>query len=162
MLKSNRAAVLTDLNCMRKQTCGLSQDLPILKRLATTLYNGFDFSDKRTAQLKKINAFGAFHTHQASVNKRVQVFDQELENISMFQIQVFQAKFDFQLNNEYLQNSTFVCAAPSYLNDKQLDKNPATVQLKEMFMSHFLCDTSEFNAVRKRISRLNKDMRGLE
>ena len=84
MLKGNRAAVLTDLNCMRKQTSGLSQDLPILKRLATTLHNGFDFSDKRTAQLKKINAFGMFHTHQASVNKRVQVFDQELENISMF------------------------------------------------------------------------------
>ena len=49
VLKTNRSAILTDVNCMRKQTCGLSQDLPILKRLSTTLYNGYDFNDKRTA-----------------------------------------------------------------------------------------------------------------
>jgi hypothetical protein len=140
---------------MRKQTCGLSQDLPILKRLSTTLFNGYDFNDKRTAQLKKIGALGAFHNHFASVNKRVQVFDKQLENISIFQLQVFQAKFDFQLNNEYLQNSTFVCAAPSYQNDQQLDSNPAIVQLKELFMDNLLCDTKEFEQIKRDIRRLN-------
>ena len=162
VLRSNRAAILTDVNCLRKQTCGLSQDLPILKRLSTTLYNGYDFNDKRTAQLKKIGALGAFHSHFASVNKRVQVFDKQLENISVFQLQVFQAKFDFQLNAEYLQNSTFVCAAPSYQTDQQLDSNPAIVQLKELFMDNLLCDTKEFELIKQNIRRLNSQMKGLE
>lgn len=85
-----------------------------MKRLATTIYNGFDFHDYRTAQLNKINSIQSFFTHQNSVNKRVHCFDEKLENISLYQIQVFQSKFSFQLNAEFLQNATFVSAAPSH------------------------------------------------
>lgn len=66
--------IVTDMNCMRKMSTGLSQDHPLMKRLATTIYNGFDFHDFRTAQLKKINTIGTFFTHQNSVNKRVPCF----------------------------------------------------------------------------------------
>ena len=64
---------------------GLSHDHPLLKRLATTLYNGFDFHDFRTAQLSKVDTIGSFFTHQTSVNKRVHCFGiDKLENISLY------------------------------------------------------------------------------
>lgn len=34
-----------------------------MKRLATTTYNGFDFHEFRTAQIKKIGTHGSFFTH---------------------------------------------------------------------------------------------------
>ena len=88
-------SLVNDLNCMRQMSTGLSQDHPLMKRLATTLYNGFDFHDFRTAQMNKVNSIQSFFTHQTSVNKRVHCFDEKLENISLYQIQVFQPKFSF-------------------------------------------------------------------
>ena len=73
-----------------------------MKRLAVTLFNGFDFHDFRTAQLKKANTIHTFFTHQTSINKRVPCFDLKLENISLYQVQVYQPRYDFQLNAEFL------------------------------------------------------------
>jgi hypothetical protein len=78
------------------------------------------------------------------VNKRVPAFDVKLENISLYQVQVFQPRFDFQLNTEFLQNATFISAAPSHQTDGILDNNPAIVELKEIFLKNLLIDTSEF------------------
>ena len=95
-------SLVTDLNFMRKMSTGLSQDHPLMKRLSSTLYNGFDFQDFRTAQLKKIGTYYSFFSHQTSVNKRVPAFDAKLDNISLYQVQVFQPRFDFLLNSEFL------------------------------------------------------------
>lgn len=62
-IKFNRSAIVTDLNCMRKMSTGLSQDHPLMKRLATTLYNGFDFHDSRSAHIKKLGTHSTFFTH---------------------------------------------------------------------------------------------------
>ena len=83
-IKFGRMACVNDLTCMRKMSSGLSQDHPLMKRLATTLFNGFDFHDFRTAQLKKASTIQTFFTHQASINKRVPCFDLKLENISLY------------------------------------------------------------------------------
>lgn len=137
-------SLVTDLNFMRKMSTGLSQDHPLMKRLSSTLYNGFDFQDFRTAQLKKIGTYYSFFSRQTSVNKRVPAFDAKLDNISLYQVQVFQPRFDFLLNSEFLQNSTFISAAPSHQTDGILDNNPAIVELKEIFLRNMLVDTSEF------------------
>ena len=133
-----------------------------MKRLATTLFNGFDFHDFRTAQLKKVGTIGSFFTHQNSVNKRVPCFDSKLQNISLYQVQIFQPKFDFQLNAEFLQNATFLSAAPSHQSDAILENNPAIVELKEIFMRHLLIDTSEFEKVKAELMKINERMWSLE
>ena len=90
LIKTGRSAIVSDLNFMRKLDSALSQDLSVMKRLATTIYNGFDFVDSRTAQLKRINAIDSFFRHFTSANQRVRCFDNSiLESISMYQIQVF-------------------------------------------------------------------------
>ena len=43
VIKYGRMACVHDLTCMRKMSSGLSQDHPLMKRLSTTLFNGFDF-----------------------------------------------------------------------------------------------------------------------
>lgn len=144
-------ACVNDLTCMRKMSSGLSQDHPLMKRLSTTLFNGFDFHDFRTAQLKKAVTIQTFFTHQGSINKRVPCFDLKLENISLYQVQVYQPRYDFQLNAEFLQNATFLSAAPSHQSDSVLDNNPAIVQLKEIFMRNFLIDTTEFEDVKAKL-----------
>ena len=99
-----------------------------MKRLATTIYNGFDFVDTRTAQLKRINAIDSFFRHFTSANQRVRCFDNSiLESISMYQIQVFQARFDFQLNQDFLQNATYICSAPSNMSESALDHSQAII-----------------------------------
>ena len=94
--------------------------------------------------MKKIGTYYSFFSHQTSVNKRVPAFDAKLENISLYQVQVFQPRFDFLLNSEFLQNSSFISAAPSNQTDGILDNNPAIVELKEIFLKNLLVDTSEF------------------
>ena len=85
-IRHARMSIVTDLNCMRKMSTGLSKDHPLMKRLSSTIYNGFDFHDFKSTQIKKIGAKDSFFTHQASVNKRVPCFDSKLENISLYQI----------------------------------------------------------------------------
>jgi hypothetical protein len=155
-------SLVTDLNFMRKMSTGLSQDHPLMKRLSSTLYNGFDFQDFRTAQLKKIGTYYSFFSHQTSVNKRVPAFDAKLDNISLYQVQVFQPRFDFLLNSEFLQNSTFISAAPSHQTDGILDNNPAIVELKEIFLRNMLVDTSEFEQIKQKLKRINERMWTLE
>jgi len=77
--------------------------------------------------MKRARTIESFFTHQASVNKRVPCFDEKLQNISLYQVQVFQPRFDFQLNNEFLQNATFICAAPSHQSDGVLENNVAII-----------------------------------
>jgi len=63
VIKFGRMACVTDLTCMRKMSSCLSQDHPLMKRLATTLYNGFDFHEYRAPQLKKAGTTQSFFTH---------------------------------------------------------------------------------------------------
>ena len=96
------------------------------------------------------------------MNKRVPCFDEKLENISLYQVMVFQPKFDFHLNAEFLQSATFVSAAPSHQSDSILENNPAIVELKEIFMRSLLVDTTEFEGVKARLRRINERMQTLE
>ena len=75
---------------------------------------------------------------------------------------MFQPKFSFQLNSEFLQNATFLSAAPSHQSDSILDNNPAIIELKEIFMKNFLVDTSEFEEVKAKLKRINERMWSLE
>lgn len=85
-LRQNRLATLTDVNFMQKMSNCLSFDHALTKRLAGTLFNGFDFNEQRLAQLKKLDTVKSFFTHSLSVNKRVACFEHRLENLSMHQI----------------------------------------------------------------------------
>jgi hypothetical protein len=49
------------------------------------MYNGFDFNEVRTAQLKKIGAIDEFYSYFSSQNKRIQTFGTRFDNISIFQ-----------------------------------------------------------------------------
>ena len=127
------------------------------------MFNGFDFHDQRTAKLKKIGVIEQFFTHFNSVNKRIQCFSGNLENISIFQLQVFQSRFDFQLNQEYLQNATFICSAPWLASQREnIDANPAILAIKETFLKNLLQDTSEYEKVKKRLNTLNAQMSTLD
>lgn len=75
---------------------------------------------------------------------------------------MFQPRFDFQLNNEFLQNSTFISAAPSHQTEGILENNPAIVELKEIFMKNLLIDTSEFEQIREKLRKINERMWSLE
>ena len=55
-----------------------------------------------------------------------------------------------------------MCAAPSHQTDQLLEKNPAIVQLKELFMENLLMDKTEFEDIKKRINQVNMQMKGLE
>ena len=101
-LKNARSAIVNDLNLMRKMSNGLSQDHSLMKRLSSTIYNGYDFNEHRTAKLRRIGTLDSFFNHFDSVNKRIQSFEGSLDNISLYQVQIFQQKFDFQLNTDFL------------------------------------------------------------
>ena len=73
-LLQNRAAIIKDVSMLRKINNGLSLDLQLFKRLSGTIYNGYDFNDVRTSQLKKINAITPFFSFYSSQNKRIQAF----------------------------------------------------------------------------------------
>lgn len=66
------------------------------------------------------------------------------------------------MNNDFLQNSTFISAAPSYQTEGILENNPAIVELKEIFMKNLLIDTSEFEQIRAKLRRSNERMWALE
>ena len=59
----------------------------------------------------------------------MQIDQNALEHISLFQTQIFQSRFDFQLSQEFLQNATFICAVPSLTieNRALLDENMGIV-----------------------------------
>lgn len=75
---------------------------------------------------------------------------------------MFQPKFSFQLNSEFLQNATFLSAAPSHQADSILDNNPAIVELKEIFMKNFLVDTTDLEEVKAELKGINEAMWDLE
>ena len=61
-----------------------------------------------------------------------------------------------------LASLSHVCAAPSHQPENLLGKNPAIVQLKELFMENLLMDKTEFEDIKKRINQVNMQMKGLE
>jgi len=62
------------------------------------LYNGIDFEGKRLAQVKKINTVGSFMSHSTGMNRRIPILSAALGHISLYQAQIFQNVFEFQLN----------------------------------------------------------------
>ena len=66
------------------------------------------------------------------------------------------------MNADFLQNATFISAAPSHQADSILENNPAIVELKEIFMRNLLIDTSEFEMVKAKLKRINERMWSLE
>lgn len=88
-LSSNRAAIIKDVNFHRKINAGLSSGQPLFKRLATTVFNGIDFSEERINALRKANVLDYFFSFQTGQNKRIQTFVNEFENVSVYQAMVF-------------------------------------------------------------------------
>lgn len=160
-LMQNRAAIITDVNFLGKINGGLSFDLQLFKRLAGTIYNGYDFHDVRTASLKKMGAIQPFFSFFTSQNKRIQTFGTKYDNISIFQAQIFQPGFDNILNPDFTQNATYICAAPSNIPNTKLDRNKAIVNLKEMLIRSLLPSATEFDEVRAKLSNLNRRMLSL-
>lgn len=134
-LSSNRAAIVTDVNFHRKINAGLSIGQPLFKRLSETIYNGFDFNDKRTAALKKANVLDYFFTFYTGQNKRIQTFGNKFENVSIFQAMIFQPGFEHATNTDFNQNATYVCGTPTNLhNNRMIEENVAMINLKEFLL----------------------------
>jgi hypothetical protein len=88
--------LLNDVNNFEKASFGLTLDQPLLHRLSETFYNGIDFNYERSIQWKKIagiedHIFNSFNC----MNKKMPINEPGLENISMYQIQIFSPSFDF-------------------------------------------------------------------
>jgi hypothetical protein len=61
------------------------------------------------------------------------------------------------MNSDYLQNATYVCAAPSHLsNYRQLDQNVGVINLKELLIRNLLPVSKEFDDVCQRLKDLHK------
>lgn len=68
------------------------------------------------------------------------------------------------LNQDYLQNATFICAAPSMVieNRAVIDDNMGIVQLKELLMTHLVPASFNFEETKKGLAFLNKRILTLE
>jgi hypothetical protein len=86
--------------------------------------------------------------------------DAGFEHLSLYQAQIFQCKFDYQLNDDYLQNATFISATSSELplkserNDQNLmieSKNRAVTQIKKIIMKAILPDQSNYSDLQERL-----------
>jgi hypothetical protein len=74
------------------------------------------------------------------MNRRIPILSAALGHISLYQAQIFQNVFEFQLNQDYLQNCTLICASPSLVVEtrNKLDDNNGVVQLKELILGQLL------------------------
>ena len=70
---------------------------------------------------------------------------------------IFQSRLDYQLNNDFLQSATFICAAPSLLIEpRTLQQNNQGIQhLKEQLILNILPDNHDFDTTRKQLHFLN-------
>lgn len=132
--------------------------------MSHTVFNGVDFNDKRFAMLKKISTLDSFFNHYSGMNKRLPLFENNtLEHLSLFQVQLFQSRFEQQLNAEYLQNATFICTGPSQVIGSELLKNKGFQHIREMLIKTLLeDDCEEFQDVLERLERINNKLTVLE
>jgi len=84
----------------------------MLRRLCQFVHNGYDFFTERLKSIRELDIGNAFFSH-FNQNRRMPTIDAGFEHLSLYQVMIFQSKFDFQLNDDYLQNATFLCASPS-------------------------------------------------
>ena len=89
--------LLNDVNNFGKASFGLTQDQSLLHRLSDTFYNGIDFNYERSALWKKVTGiedhiFSSFNC----LNKKMPVNEPNLDNVSLYQVQIFSPSFDFQ------------------------------------------------------------------
>jgi len=80
-----RASIILDVNFFNNSNHGLSQNHSILRRLANSIHNNVDFDNKRFAQAKRIGTIDSFYSHHNGLNKRIQIDQNSLEHISLFQ-----------------------------------------------------------------------------
>lgn len=119
--------------------------------------------------MKKTKTIGSFFNFYSSQNKRVQTFSERFENLSIYQAQIFQPGFDFVLNSDFMQNATFICACPSNEpNFEAMDKNPAVVDLKELFFRVMFPHATEYSeslaklsSVETRLPKVIKDFENM-
>lgn len=163
-LTSNKPSIVVDVNSQTSLKTGLTMPHCLMRILANTLYNGVDFDPKRLGQAKKIGATGSYLSHSSGQNKRIPIVSAALEHISLYQAQVFQPRFDFQLTQDYLQNATFICAAPSLVVESRnkIDDNGGIVKLKELLIERLLPASYSFHETKTAIATLNKKILQLE
>ena len=88
--------LLMDVNNFDKASFGLTLDQPLLHRLCETFYNGIDFNYERSILWKKVpgiedHIFTSFNC----MNKKMPINEPGLENVSLYQVQLFSPSFDF-------------------------------------------------------------------
>lgn len=101
-MAGNKPSIVLDVNSHLNGKSGLTIPHCLMKVLANPLYNGVDFDPKRLGQAKKIGSIGSYLSHATGQNKRIPIVSAALEHISLYQSQIFQSRFDFQLNQDYL------------------------------------------------------------
>ena len=129
-------SLLTDVNNFEKATFGLTQDQSLLHRLCSTFYNGIDFNYERSLLWKKAPGIGdhIFSSFDC-LNKKMPVNEPNLENVSLYQVQVFSPSFDFQNGNLFMAKGS--CFVAMGTNEEILNSGlgmNAWTELKELLL----------------------------
>lgn len=99
--------LLNDANNFEKASFGLTQDQSLLHRLSETFYNGIDFNYERSVLWKKVagiedHIFSSFNC----LNKKMPINEPNMENVSLYQIQMFTPSFDYQNGSLFMSKGS--------------------------------------------------------
>jgi len=114
----------------------LTLDQPLLHRLSETFYNGIDFNYERSIQWKKVagiedHIFNSFN----SMNKKMAINEPGLENVSMYQVQMFSPSFDFQNGGLFMaKGSCFVAMSSNEDIFNNIVGVNAWMEIKELLL----------------------------
>ena len=132
----NTFGLLNDVNNFEKASFGLTQDQSLLHRLSETFYNGIDFNYERSALWKKVagiedHLFSSFNC----LNKKMPLNEPSMENVSVYQVQVFSPSFDYQNGRLFMSKGSCFTAMSSnediFSNTQGVN---AWMELKELLL----------------------------
>jgi hypothetical protein len=124
------------VNDYGKASFGLTQDQSLLHRLSETFYNGVDFAYERSVLWKKVAGIeDQIFTSFNCLNKKMPLNDPGMENVSLYQVQMFSPSFDYQ-NGPLFMAKGSCCVAMSTNEDifhNEIGVN-AWMELKELLL----------------------------
>jgi hypothetical protein len=130
--------LLNDLNSFEKASFGLTQDQSLLHRLCQTFCNGVDFNYERKNIWTRQQGTGTeqqLFTSFNCLNKKIPVNEPGLENISLYQVQIFTPSFDYQFGSLFMAKAS-TCVAMSENEDILANTNgvSAWMEIKELLL----------------------------
>jgi hypothetical protein len=107
-----------------------------MHRLCTTFYSGVETNYERALLLKKAPNFSeAILSSADCVNRKMPVNGPNLQNVSLYQVQVFSPSFDFQNSDLFMARGS--CLVAMSTND-EIQNNTigvnAWMELKELLL----------------------------